>query len=251
MSREEFELGWTGRLLLLTPTGRLEEGEPAKTTIGRFLPLLNPYRFLLLEIFLASLALELLKLVSPVFTQVIVDKVLVHQNVAMLNIMLGGMLIVGFFNIMTGLLRQYLLIHVSQKLSLRFSSDLFRQILRLPMRFFQTRRIGDLLQRFSDNAMIQSLLTGTAIGTLLDVMTVVLVIALMFYYNVKLSLVALAAVPFYVALTLIFTPILKRNNVRALKGRRRRSRIWSSRSRRSRRSRTARPSTRSVGSTKI
>lgn len=215
MSRKEFADGWTGRLLLLAPTSRLEENEEVTTTYRRFLPFLHPYRFLLFEVLIASLVLELLQLVSPVFTQFIVDKVLVHQNVSMLNIMLGGMLIVGFFSISTGLLRQYLLIHVSQKLSLRFSSDLFRQILRLPMRFFHTRKIGDLMQRFLDNATIQSILTGTAIGTLLDVMTIFLVVGLMFFYNVKLALVALAAVPFYIALTLCFTPILKRNNQQA------------------------------------
>jgi ATP-binding cassette subfamily B protein len=215
MSREEFDEGWTGRLLSLSPTSRLEENAPAKTTLGRYLPFFAPYRFLLFEVLIASVILEVLQLASPVFTQVIVDKVLVHQNVNMLNVMLGGMLIIGFFQIATGLLRQYLLIHVSQKLSLRFASDLFRQLLRLPIRFFHTRKIGDLLQRFSDNEKIQDILTGTAITTLLDILTIFLVMGLMFFYNTKLALVGLVGVPFYVAVTLWFTPLLKRNSQRA------------------------------------
>lgn len=214
MKRQEFEAGWTGRLLLLTPTPRLEEVEEEKTTFKRFAPLLKPYKVLLMEVLLASLILDLLGLASPVFTQTIVDKVLVHQNVSMLNIILGGMLIIGLFQMTTGLLRQYLLIHISNKLSLRMSSDLFNQIMKLSMRYFRSRKIGDLLTRFRDNVKIRNILTGAAISTLLDSVMVFVYLGLMFYYNAKLTGAALIFIPMFVLLTLIFTPILKRNNQR-------------------------------------
>ena len=214
MSQKEFEEGWTNRLLILTPTPRLEEVEEEKTTIKRFLPLLKPYRLLLLEVLLASLILDLLGLASPVFTQVIVDKVLVHQNANMLNIMLGGMLIVGTFQILTILLRRYLLIHISTKLSLRMVSDLFQHIMKLPMRYFHTRKIGDLLTRFNDNENIRELITGAAISTLLDILMIGVYLSLMLYYNPKLTGVALIFIPLFVILTLVFTPIMKRNNQR-------------------------------------
>lgn len=211
MSRAEFEKGWTGRLLLLTPTPRLEQNEPATTTLGRFLPYLRPFRGLLFEVFLASLVLELLQLSSPVFTQMIVDKVLVHQNVSLLNLMLVGMLIIGFFQVVTTLLRQYLLLHIWQKLNLSFTADLFRHILQLPMGFFQTRKIGDFIARFQDTETIRDMLTGKAIKTILDAMMIVTTLSLMFYYNVKLTFVSLVALPFYVGITLFFTPLLQRN----------------------------------------
>jgi ATP-binding cassette subfamily B protein len=214
MSRKEFEEGWTGRMLLLTATPTLLGQEHAKTTIGRFLPYLTPYRVLLFEIFLASIILELLQLVNPVFTQMIIDKVLVHQNINMLNLMLGGMIIIGVFQSVTGILRQYLSLHLSQKLGLKLSADLFRQIMRLPMRFFHTRKIGDLLQRFTDNNEIQEVMTGKVISTVLDVFTLVFTLTLMLYYNVKLTGAALIAIPVYILLTLVFTPLLKRNNQR-------------------------------------
>ncbi len=210
MPRKEFEAGWTGRILELNPTVRLEEHEAEKTTMGRFLPLLRPFRWLLLEIFLASLVLQLLQLASPIFTQVIVDKVLVHRNVKMLNIMLGGMIIIGVFQLLSSLLRQYLVIHVSQKLKLRMSSDLFRRIMLLPMRFFQTRQMGDIMQRFTDNERVQRMMTGQAITTVLNVVMMFTALALMLYYNAKLTLVALVTVPAYVILTLAFTPFIKR-----------------------------------------
>ncbi|MBW3542041.1 MAG: peptidase domain-containing ABC transporter [Planctomycetes bacterium] len=216
LTREEFEAGWTGRLLSLTPTSTLVQTEPAKTTFRRFLPYLRPHRGLLFEIFLASIILELFQLVSPVFTQIVVDRVLVHQNVHMLNLMLVGMLIVSVFQMVIGLLRDYFSTHLAQKLSLRFSSDLLRQMLRLPLRFFHTRRIGDVMQRFEDNEEIQDVLTGKAISTVLDMMTVVLTIGLMLYYSPPLTAVALFAIPLYAGLTLAFTPALKRNNLEAV-----------------------------------
>ena len=178
----------------------------------RFLPFLSPFRWLLIEVLLASLLLETLRLSSPIFTQVIVDRVLVHQNVNMLNVLLVGMLFIGAFQTAAGFLRQYLLQHVGQKLGLTLSADLFRLVLRLPMRFFDMRKIGDFLVRFQDNQRIKEMLTGRAITTLLDVLMIATSTALMLYYNVRLTLVALAAFPVYIGLTALFTPWLRRNN---------------------------------------
>ncbi|RPI89750.1 MAG: ATP-binding cassette domain-containing protein, partial [Planctomycetaceae bacterium] len=214
MTRREFEQGWTGRLLLLTPTEQLETVEPETTTFGRFLPLLMPYRWVLFEVLLASVILDLLQLAAPMFTQTIVDKVLVHQNKKMLNTLLGGMVIIGAFQTLTRLLRQYLLIHVSQKLKLRMSADLFRYLVRLPMRFFHTRRIGELLQRFQDNERLQQVMTGQAVAVVLDVLMVFSSLALMLYYSPQLTAVAVLPIPVYGLLTLIFTPLWNRNHLR-------------------------------------
>ena len=214
MSRQEFEKGWTGRLLLLTPTAALLEQEEQRTTLRRFLPLLKPHHTLLLEVFLASLLINLFALATPFFTQNIVDRVLVHQDVQLLNIMLVGMLIVGVFMTLTVLLRRYLLIHISQKLSLRLSSDLFRQVMKLPMSYFAKRKVGDILTRFADNRKVQDLITSSAINTLLDVLMVIVYLTVMLAYNAKLTGVALIFIPLSVAITVIFTPIMKRNNQR-------------------------------------
>jgi len=212
MKREEFEEGWTQRILLLTPTSRLEEVEEEKTTFKRFIPLLKPYQFLLLEVFIASLILNLLGLASPIFTQTIVDKVLVHQDVNMLNIMLGGMILVGAFQMLTILLRQYLLIHISTKLNLTMVSDLFKQITKLAMRYFHTRKIGDVLTRFGDLVSVQRIMTETVISIVLDVLMIGVYLSLMLYYNAKLTGVSLIFIPLFTLLTIIFTPILKRND---------------------------------------
>ena len=183
IKRKEFEESWTYRLLLLSPTPELLEQEEQKTTVRRFLPLLNPYRVLLIQVLLASLLINLFGLATPIFTQTIIDRVLVHQDVQMLNMMLGGMLFIGVFATITTLLRRYLLIHISQKLSLRLASDLFTQIMKLPMSFFGKRKIGDILTRFADNRKVQDLITGNAIKTLLDVIMVIVYLSVMFVYD--------------------------------------------------------------------
>ena len=210
--RAEFEDKWTGRLLQLTPTEKLDEQDEQRTTLRRFLPLLQPHRMILAEVFLASLAINLFGLASPLFTQTIIDKVLVHQDVRMLNLMLGGMLIVGVFSTLTVLLRYNLLIHIGQKIGVRMSSDLFRQILRLAMPYFDKRKVGDVLTRFGDNAEVRQLITGDAIETMLDMIMVVVYLSLMFVYDPGLTAVALVFIPVSVIATLVITPMIKRNN---------------------------------------
>ncbi|MBA2525626.1 MAG: peptidase domain-containing ABC transporter [Pyrinomonadaceae bacterium] len=210
LSREEFEKGWTGYLLLLTPTPRLENVTESKTTFGRFLPLLKPYRGLLFEIFLASLVLQLFGLATPIFTQVIVDKVLVHKSTSMLNILLIGMLLIAIFQTATMALRYYLLTHTTRRIDMQMVVNFYRHILSLPMRYFEERKVGDILKRFNENARIRDFLTGRALGVTLDCLMIFVYLALMFYYNAKLTLLALAFIPGYVILTLVVTPIFKR-----------------------------------------
>ncbi|MGH9941041.1 MAG: peptidase domain-containing ABC transporter [Pyrinomonadaceae bacterium] len=210
LSREAFEKGWTGYLLLLTPMPKLEGVEESKTTFGRFLPLLRPYRWLLFEIFVASLLLQLFGLATPIFTQVIIDRALVQQSVSLLNMMLVGMLIVAVFQTATMALRYYLLVHTTRRIDMQMVVEFYRHLLSLPLRYFEERKVGDIIKRFGDNARVRDFLTGRALTVVLDCLMVVVYLALMFYYNAKLALLALAFMPAYAGLTLALTPILKR-----------------------------------------
>ncbi|HVS81100.1 MAG TPA: peptidase domain-containing ABC transporter [Pyrinomonadaceae bacterium] len=210
LTREQFEKGWTGYLLLLSPTAKLEKVEESKTSFGRFLPLVKPYRTLLFEIFLASLMLQLFGLATPIFTQVIVDKVLVHKSTSMLNVLLVGMLLIAVFQTATAALRYYLLVHTTRRIDMQMVVEFYRHLLSLPMRYFEERKVGDILKRFNENARIRDFLTGRALGVTLDSLMIFVYLALMFYYNVKLTLLALLFIPGYVILTLVATPIFKR-----------------------------------------
>jgi ABC-type bacteriocin/lantibiotic exporter with double-glycine peptidase domain len=186
-SREEFEKDWTGYLLLLTPTAKIELVEESKSQSSRFLSLLKPYRRVLAEIFLASLMLQFFGLALPIFTQVIVDNVLVHKNTSMLNMLLVGMLLIGVFQTTTTALRYYLLVHTTRRIDMQMVVDFYRHVLSLPMRYFEERKVGDILKRFNENARIRDFLTGRVLGVALDCLMIFVYLALMFYYNVKLT----------------------------------------------------------------
>lgn len=210
LTAEEFQKGWTGYLLLLQATPKLENVEQSKTTIGRFLPLLKPYRRLLLEIFAASILLQIFGLATPIFTQVVVDKALVLKSSSLLNLMLIGMLLITFFQTGTNVIRYYLLVHTTRRLDLQMMVDFYRHILSLPLRYFEDRKVGDIIKRFNENARIRQFLTSRATGVVLDLLVMVVYLALMAFYNVKLTLVALLFMPGYVMLSLVMTPKLVR-----------------------------------------
>ena len=209
LSRREFEASWTGVALLLEPTDRMAESEPTRSSFRRFLPLVRPHTGILCEILLASLLLNLFGLASPIFTQTIVDRVLVHQDRDLLNLMLIGMVVVAVFQMGTSALRTYLVAYVSARLSIAMLSRFYRHLLALPMRFFAVRRTGDMTARFGENAKIQALLTGATVSAVLDVMMLFVYAGLMFYYHARLAAVALAFVPLSAGLALIYTPVLK------------------------------------------
>ena len=216
IDRSEFESKWPGLLLLLDVTPDLLEQPEEVTQWGRFAALLRPHKRLLAEIFLASFLLNLFGLASPIFVQTIVDNVIVHDDINLLNIMLFGMLALGLFQILTSVLRQYLLVHVSTRVSLDMSVRLFRRLLRLPMRYFHTRKIGDIIQRFDDNEQVTDFMTSHAFEAVLDVIMVFVYFALMFIYSVKAGLLVLFFVPFFVVTTLVFAPRLRRFTRQAL-----------------------------------
>lgn len=212
LARAEFARGWTGYLILLAPTPSIENVKESKTAFGRFLPLLMPYRKLLFEILLCSLGLQLFGLASPIFMQVIVDKALVYKNANMLNVLLMGMIIVAVFQTATMGLRQYLMVHTTRRIDLEMMVAFYRHVLSLSMRYFQDRRVGDILKRFGENEKIRELLTGRALTVVLDCVMIVVYLGMMFYYNVSLTLVVLAFIPGYAGLTFVMTPIMKRQS---------------------------------------
>ena len=210
----EFEAKYTGYMLLLEPTERFTEVREAKTSFRRFLNQLAPYTTLLFEVAMASLILDLFGLAAPLFTQTVVDKVIPHQNERLLWVMLIGMLILAFFRIATQAVRGYLVANLSMRLDLRLLLKFYYHVLALPVGFFKLRKTGDILTRFGENQKLRTILTGSAISTILDVLMVVVYLALMFWFNAKLTLAVMACVPMFIVATLVFTPLLKRMSQR-------------------------------------
>jgi len=211
--KDYFVENWNGITLTLEPTSAFERQEEGKSSLKNFMQFILPYKLILFEIFIASLILNIFGLATPIFTQNVVDKVLIHHNISMLNIMLIGMLIVLIFRVLTMIIRQYLIIHTSMKIDLRMLVLFYKHMLSLPLGYFKVRKIGDFITRFGENMKIRNFLTNTALTIVLDTILIVVYLSLMFYYNIQMTLLVLLFIPMFIVMTMVFTPILKRLNI--------------------------------------
>jgi len=207
--RQEFLTSWTGYALLLDPTERLQAAENEKISLSRFLGALWPYRSLIGQILLASLLLQVFGLITPLFTQVILDRVVVQKSFVTLNVFALGLLLFGVWRIGLTATRQYLLNYFSNRLDLTLISGFINHTLRLPLKFFELRHVGDIITRVQENQKIQLFLTRKAITAWLDALMAVVYVGLMAYYNWHLTLLVLALIPPIVILTLVASPFLR------------------------------------------
>lgn len=177
--------------------------------LGWFLPAVWKYRGLLLEVLIASLSLQVLGLATPMITQVVIDRVMVQGSLSTLDVMAMALLAVAFFESFLGILRLFIFTHTARRLDLSLSAQLFRHLMRLPLAYFESRRVGDTVARVQELENIRQFLTGTALTIVLDSIFAVVYLTLMVYYSGKLTLVALAVLPLFAILTLVATPILR------------------------------------------
>lgn len=210
LSHAEFKAGWTGYTLLLEPTALLKNQKEKTTPFWQFLDLIKPYSLVMLEVLVASVFIQIFGLITPLFTQLILDKVVVQRSELTLTAVGLGLLIFSLFRVAMMGLRQYLLFHTASKLDLALIVGFIRHTLRLPMSFFESRFVGDIVSRVQENRKIQRFLSGEALSILLDILTVFIYVGLMFWYSWKMALLVLVILPPFSLLALITTPFLQR-----------------------------------------
>lgn len=210
LTQAEFAEGWTGYALLLEPTPELAKTPNQKSSLSRFIGLLQPHRDTIIKVLCGSLLLQLFSLVTPLFTQIILDRVVVSKSLNSLNVFAFGLFLFGIWRIGLGAARQYLLDYLSNRLDLTFLSGFINHTLRLPLSFFESRQVGDIITRVQETQKIQSFLTRQAVSTWLDVIMAFVYVGLMSYYNLHLTLLVLAIIPPIVILTVLASPLLRR-----------------------------------------
>jgi ATP-binding cassette subfamily B protein len=212
LTHAEFKAGWTGNALLLQPTALLEETPEERTPLWQFLELVKPHWKVLLEVFIASVFIQVFGLITPLFTQLLLDRVIVQGSTLTLNAVGLGLMIFGLFRVaMTGL-RQYLLDHTANRVGVALMVGFIKHTYRLPLAFFESRYVGDIVSRVQENQKIQRFLTGEALSIILDLLTVFIYVGLMFWYSWQMALLALLIVPPFVLLALLATPFFRRIN---------------------------------------
>lgn len=210
LDREVFLRHWTGRLLLLTPREDAPAARTAMKPTRRFLELLRPHARILAEAFVCGLLLTILGLSTSFFIQHLVDSVLVHAQARLLNALAVGMLCLIVFRCLFGALRQVLLVHVGRKVDLGLISGYARHVLRQPARFFEMRRVGEILSRVNDALKVRQAVGGTALGAMVDATLVTVVMTVLFLYDWKLGLIAGAFIPVLLAIVAAHHPRSRR-----------------------------------------
>jgi ATP-binding cassette subfamily B protein len=208
---KDFLAAWTGRALELVPGNRLTRVNAATSSWRRFLPILWSNKGMICEVLAASALLSLLGLGLPLFTQLVVDRVLVNRSADLLNMLLVGVLLLTVFQALVRSVRQLLIVHISTRFDARLLGDFFRHVFQLPLRFFDLRRVGDTISRVAENEKIRTALASTVPSALLDAVLAASYLALLIYYNRQLTLVVVAVLPAFVGLIAVFTPLVRRN----------------------------------------
>jgi subfamily B ATP-binding cassette protein HlyB/CyaB len=199
---------WNGELIFFTSKASFA-GAIARFDFTWFIPAIVKYRKLLGEILLISLALQLIGLVTPMFFQVVMDKVLVNHAMKTLNVIAIGLIFATLFEAALTGIRTWVFAHTSSKIDVELGARLFRHLLGLPIAYFQARRVGDSVARIRELENIRSFLTGNAMTVVLDIVFSFVFLAVMCWYSSVLTLIVICSIPAYIALSVIFTPIIR------------------------------------------
>jgi len=209
MSLEAFGDRWNGRILLIARRAAL--GDPyARFGVAWFLDAVNKYRRPLIEVLIGSFFVQVFALLTPLFFQVIVDKVFAHRGLSTLDVLALGLLAMSVFEVVLGGLRSYVLAHTSNRIDVELGARLFRHLFALPMTYFQARRVGDTIARVREVDNIRQFLTSSAVTLAIDLSFSLLFLVVLFIYSPLLTLIVAGALPCYVALSLGVTPAFRR-----------------------------------------
>ncbi len=200
MTRDDLDAVWDGRIVLMTKRANLAD-LTRRFDITWFLVAIHKYRRQLAEVLLASFFLQLFALVSPLFFQVVIDKVLVHRSISTLDVLIIGLLGMAVFETILGILRTYLFSHTTNRIDVELGARLFQHLLALPTAYFQTRRVGDSVARVRELENIRTFLTSSALTLVIDLFFTFVFLGVMFVYSPLLTGVVLAGFPFYVGIS--------------------------------------------------
>jgi ATP-binding cassette, subfamily B, bacterial HlyB/CyaB len=209
MARAEFEQVWSGRIVLMARRAGLTD-LTRRFDITWFLSAIHKYRRLLREVLVVSFFLQLFALVSPLFFQVVIDKVLVHRSFSTLDVLVIGLIAVSIFETILTTLRTYVFAHTTNRIDVELGARLFRHLVALPLAYFQSRRVGDSVARVRELENIRTFLTSSALTLVIDLFFTFVFIGVMFLYSPFLTWIVLASFPVYIAISAGATPLFRR-----------------------------------------
>ena len=206
------EYQWTGVLILLTKNATFKKGVETKGLFGRFFSLLVPQKKLFLHIFLASLIFTLFGMLGAFYFKALIDKVLPCGLRKMLTTLSVGMILLSLFRVILGMIRAHMMLYLSQKLDISLLLGYYRHVMDLPMSFFGTRRVGEIISRFTDAGSVRDAISGATLTIMIDTLMAIVGAVILCSQNPVLFLVTLVIVILYAVIVLSFKEPYKKLN---------------------------------------
>ncbi len=211
----EFEKEWTGVLVLLVPNEDFTAANEKVSNFQRFLFLLKPHRSILVQALIGAIVYTVLGLSTSIYIQKITDYVLVDGNTNLLNLMSMGMIVLLVFQVFIGASKTVLMLRTGQKIDAQLILGYYKHLLKLPQRFFDTMRVGEIISRINDAVKIRAFINDTAVSLIVNVFIVFFSFTLMFIYSWKLALIMAVVIPLY-ALVYFITNRLNKKRERQM-----------------------------------
>ena len=208
LSLADFAARFSGQLILVASRASIL-GSLAKFDFTWFIPAVIKYRRIFLEVLAVSIVLQLFALITPLFFQVVMDKVLVHRGFSTLDVIAVAFVVVTLFEVVLGGLRSYIFAHTTSRIDVELGARLYRHLLQLPISYFEQRRVGDTVARVRELEQIRNFLTGQALTSVLDLLFSFIFIAVMWFYSGWLTLIVVVSLPVYAAWSALITPVLR------------------------------------------
>jgi ATP-binding cassette, subfamily B, bacterial HlyB/CyaB len=213
LTRAQFATDFTGHVFFAAPmaAATVDEDGAAAPSFGFrwFVPELLKHRTIWRDVLLGSLAIQLMALATPLFTQVVVDKVVVHRTFSTLVVIGVAMAVFMIFSAIMSWVRQYLILHTGNRIDAVLGSRVFEHLIKLPLRYYEHRPTGVVVARVQGVEQIREFLASAAVTLILDCPFLLIFLGIMFYYSVALTLWSLAVLAVIVALSLVVAPILR------------------------------------------
>lgn len=203
-SLEDFCSVWTGILVLMTPTQKFKKGKDDITSFWSFFSLIKAQTSLLVPVFIASVFLNIFSLIGAFYFKFLIDDIVTNQLLQTLHIVSIGIIILYICKVLLSYFRTHLILYLSRRISIQLILNYYRHIVGLPMNFFETRKVGEIISRFTDANKIRDALSTVTITLMIDTIMVIVGAILLYMHNVTLFGVTILLIPFYIAVIYMF-----------------------------------------------
>ncbi len=209
-THEEFKKEWTGILILIMPDKSFKKGNEKTSITKRFFQLIRPHRTIMIQALFGAIIYSILGLSTSIYVEKIVDYVLVDGNLNLLNLLSTIMIALLLLRVYIGVMKSIFALKTGQKMDAALILGYYKHLMRLPQRFFDTMRTGEVISRINDAVKIRTFINNVSLDLAVNVMIVFFTFSLMFIYSWKLALIVLAAIPLYIVIYLIYNKLNKK-----------------------------------------